>query len=112
MEFAEILQAVGMTEGEFAQITTYDTPDEVAYKQLKMIGKVFNKGADPSDCHYEAWFVKVKDPSKPRGFGLSFHIADCVISASYVASRLKFIDRATARRAAAEFLPIFEAYLL
>ncbi len=78
-DFNDILAISGRTMESIAR--DGDTPDEVAYKQAKLIAEVYNEGTvlDPNNKNqykYYPWF----EITPGSGFGLSFYGYDCWLS--------------------------------
>ncbi len=75
-----------------------ETDDELAYREWKLIAKVYNEGVelDASDTGQTKWFVWgniVKDKTKPSGFGLSSDAYVTWLTLSIVGVRLCFKNR-------------------
>lgn len=106
--FADILDIAGKTMEQL--VNENDTPDEIAYKQAKLIAQVYNEGTilKPGDNAYYPWHKIVKDSNHPSGFGLSY--LGCVYWAagSFVGLRLCFKEPALATDAGKKFLTIYE----
>lgn len=90
-------------------ILTSDTPDEAAYKKLKVIVKALNEGWEPNwdnsnEVKYYPWFYR----SSSRGFSLDG--VGVGLDGSVVCSRLCFKSRALAEYAANQFKDIYKAF--
>jgi hypothetical protein len=86
-----------------------DTPDEAAYKQLKVIVKALNEGwtpdwKDDDECKWYPWFY-VHSPSGFRLHHAAYHYAY-----SFVGSRLCFKSRELAEYAASQFESIYKTF--
>lgn len=108
--FDDVLAAVGKTPEQFAEETKGDTPDEVAYKQLKLIAKVFNGDWVADWSNYDQWkywpyFYYVS------GVGLSYYDFDIDFSDTGVAARLCFKSREIAVYVGKQFIEIYRVYL-
>ena len=89
-----------------------DSPDEVAYKKLKVIAKAINQGWSPdwSDADQYKYYPYFKVLSS--GFGFSG--SDCGYAGTYanVGSRLCFESREKSDYAAAQFIDLYKQFLL
>ncbi len=87
-----------------------DTPDEIAYKKLKVIVKAINQGWVPdwnNSNQYKWWpYFKV---SSGFGFSLSGYYYACTLA--YVGSRLCFESEEKANYAAQQFIDIYKQFL-
>jgi hypothetical protein len=109
--FEDVLEAFGILPSAFKAVTAYDLPDEIAYKQLKLIVKVLNEGWEPNwdnsnEYKYYPWMCM----DSPSGFGLI-----CVSyssSTSGVGSRLCFKSEALAKYAAEQFKSVYEQFFI
>jgi len=86
-----------------------DTPDEMAYKILKIIIEILNEGwkpdwKNPNQYKYYPWF------DLSSGSGLSCDGYDNRDSASSVGSRLCFKSRELAEYAGKQFLKLYEDF--
>jgi hypothetical protein len=107
--FDDVLNIQGMLPATFAAITSFDSPDEIAYKKLKLITKILNEGWEPNwdnsnEYKHYPWFYM--DSSK--GFGLGIVIFN--YSVSTVGSRLCFKNEPLAQFAVKIFLSIYQDY--
>lgn len=104
--FDDILSISGHT----VIINSNDTPDEIAYKQVKIIAEVYNEGTvlKPGDNAYYPWHEIVADKNHPSGFGLAFGVYGCWHSDSAVGLRLCFKNSALAIDAGKKFITIYE----
>lgn len=89
-----------------------DTPDEVAYKKLKVISKAVNDGWIPdwsnSDQYkYYPWFEVL-----PSGLGFSDADYYYSLTITYVGSRLCFETREKAEFVGTQFIDLYEDFLL
>lgn len=87
-----------------------DTPDEAAYKKLKVIAKAINNGWEPDwdDTDEKKWWPWFNLSS---GFGFSGSTYDFDSSYSTVGSRLCFESKEKSTYAAETFLSIYEELL-
>jgi pantothenate kinase len=86
-----------------------DTPDEKAYKQIKIIVKALNEGWQPdwnnsNQYKYYPWFYM----DVPSGFSLDNVGGNC--TNSRVGSRLCFKSRGLADYAAKQFLDLYKQF--
>lgn len=107
--FDYALVAQGLSRAQFEEMTKSDTPDEVAYKQLKLIIKTLNGDWVPDfknkqRVKWEAVFIE-------EGSGLVFNGANDWHSSSHVGSRLCFRSRELAEHCATQFPDIWKAFL-
>ncbi len=85
------------------------TPDEIAYKKLKVIVAALNEGWKPNwnnlnEAKWQPYFDM-------RGSGLVFHAADIWYSITAVGSRLCFRSRELCEYAGKQFQSIYNDYL-
>lgn len=94
------------------QIFPTDTDDVVAYKQLKVICKVFRgkKEADYGNTDQQKWFPVFKW-SSGSGFGFSHSSFYYVITYTNVGSRLCVFDEPTADYLGKQFISIYRTFL-
>ncbi len=87
-----------------------DTPDEVAYKQLKIIVRALNEGWEPdfSNSSEYKWYPFF---DVYPGFGFSASNADCTRATTDVGARLCFKSEDLAIYAAKQFTSIYQEYL-
>lgn len=90
---------------------TTDTPDEKAYKKLKLIAEVLNEGWRPdwtnsSEYKYYPWF------DLSTGSGLSCDDFGRDYSGSFVGSRLVFKTKDLAVYAGKQFTEIYKDYFI
>lgn len=93
----------------FKDQTQYDSPDELAYKKMKIIVRALNEGWTPNwddsdEYKWRPWFYM----DNPSGF--RFGDSRCGASCSHSAggSRLCFKSRELCDYAAQQFLPIYK----
>jgi len=89
-----------------------DSPDEIAYKKLKVIAKAINQGwtpdwSDSDQYKYYPWFRVLSS-----GFGFSFSDYDYTGTDAGVGSRLCFESREKSDYAAAQFVDLYKEFLL
>ncbi len=107
-KFDEACTRLGLNSNSI--ITAADTPDEAAYKKLKVIAKAINNGWTPDwndndQKKWWPWFVL------SSGFGFSVSGYDYGLSTSPVGSRLCFESKEKSDYAAKTFLSIYEEFL-
>lgn len=87
-----------------------DTPDEIAYKKLKLIVSVLNEGWKPnwndgSEKKWWPWF------SLSSGFSFDGSIYGYATTATYVGSRLCFKSEELSTHCAKQFIDLYETLL-
>lgn len=94
----------------------YNTPDEIAYKKLKLITKVVNEGwvadyTDPLHRKYFLWGGSLNDGALA---GLLVAICDSASGVTYVnvGSRLNYKTMEIAEYVGKQFLDLWNEYLL
>lgn len=108
--FEDACNEAGVTT--FDVFSTSDSPDEVAYKKLKLIIKVLNEGWEPNwnDSNEQKWWPYFEWSS---GSGFDFSASnfayDCAFTA--VGSRLCFKTRELAQYAGSQFIEIYRDFL-
>jgi hypothetical protein len=87
-----------------------DTPDEAAYKKLKVITKAINQGwvADWDNTNQRKWFPWFVLSS---GFGFSHANFGCDATVTDVGSRLCFESEEKAAYAGRQFLELYKEFL-
>ena len=110
--FEDVLSDLGIDLEDFEEDCEDLTSDEVAYRQLKFITKVFNDGWEPdwtnsSEYKYYPWFKM--DGSSGSGFAY----LDCAywLANSNFGSRLCFKSRKLAEYAGTQFEDIYKEFL-
>ncbi|MDD5013694.1 MAG: hypothetical protein PHW73_01155 [Atribacterota bacterium] len=90
--------------------TEKDSPDEVAYKKLKVIVKAINQGWIPNwdDLNQRKWFPWFKMSS---GFGFGDSSYACDYMYTYCGSRLCFESEEKANYAGTQFIALYKALL-
>ncbi len=111
----EVLAAQGYTQESFDEWCEGLEPDEVAYRQAKLISKTLNGEtimdmADTDQKKYFPWFWVNLDPEKPAGFGLSYFVYDCSRTGAGIGARLALKDPKTARHAGEHFPEVYERF--
>ncbi len=106
--FEDACKEAGITEDQV--FSTTDTPDEKAFKKLKLIIKVINEGWVPdwNNLSQRKWFPWFRLSS---GFGFSHSFFFYVISDSGVGSRLCFETEEKCDYVASQFLEIYEEFI-
>jgi hypothetical protein len=92
-------------------VSNNDTPDEAAYKLLKVVAEVLNEGWTPDwtnndQYKYYPWF------DMHSGSGLSFYVYDGRSSSSCVGSRLFFKSRQLAEYAGKQFIDLYKDFFI
>lgn len=94
----------------------FNTPDEIAYKKLKLITKVVNEGwvADYTDPLQRKYFLWGGSLNNGALAGLLVAICDSALCVTYVnvGSRLNFKSREIAEYVGDQFLDLWNEYLL
>ncbi len=109
--FEDILAISGRTMEDL--VNPNDTPDEIAYKQAKLIAEVYNEGevldaGNTEQYKYYPWHEIAIDPSHSSGFGLSYYDCAYWFSSSFVGVRLCFKSSELAVDAGKKFIKIDE----
>lgn len=104
--FDDILAISGRTMNSLIQCG--DTPDEIAYKKVKLITEVYNEGTvlDPMNTKqykYYPWH----EITPGSGFGLSCYVYGCWYTTSNVGVRLCFKSEELAIDAGKKFIEIY-----
>jgi hypothetical protein len=106
--FSDVCKVLGVDEDDFYDDHTYETADELAYRQLKLIVKALNEEWTPDwDNQNQYKYYPYFDM---RGSGLVFYFVDFWCRRSAVGSRLCFRSRELAEYAAKQFTDIYKAY--
>ncbi|MGE9312846.1 hypothetical protein ACLOAU_14455 [Niabella sp. CJ426] len=107
-DFNDILDISGKSMADISR--PGDTPDEVAYKQAKLIAEVYNEGTvlDPMDTTQYKYYPWHKI-DKSSGFGLSYADYDGWLTRTRVGSRLCFKSSSLAIDAGKKFIEIYAA---
>lgn len=113
--FEDALAATGETQASFDARTVNDSPDEIAYKKIKIIAIALNEGWRPDwknddEYKYYPWFDFEDD--RGSGLGLSYDVCGYDGSYSYVGSRLCFKTRSLAEYAGKQFAGIYAAMMV
>lgn len=105
--FEDACEAISLSAFE---TTSFDTPDDIAYKKLKIISKALNEGWEP-DWSNSNQYKYVPYFKHKSGFGLAFN--DCVIwdTGTDVGSRLCFKTEELAKYAAIQFADLYNDFL-
>lgn len=106
--FNDACKALGLNSNTI--LTAADTPDEAAYKKLKIIIKAINDGWEPdwgnsNQQKWWPWFLR------SSGFGFDISYYDYGYSTTYVGSRLCFESKEKCDYAATTFISIYEDFL-
>jgi hypothetical protein len=88
------------------------TPDESAYRKLKIIIKAINQGWEPNwnDSNQKKWYPWFK-MSSPSGFGFSVTFYNFTHSGTYVGSRLCFESDEKCKYVATQFIDLYKQFL-
>ena len=113
-DFDDVLEFHGLAPSAFTAQCKGLAPDEVAYKQLKLIVAAYNGNElpdwDDSDQRkYYPWFDMRSAAAGGSAAGFSLCGVDLVRECSNVGSRLVFLNRDHALDAVEKFLPIYKA---
>ena len=89
-----------------------DSPDEIAYKKLKVIAKAINQGWVPDlsngdEYKYYPWFDVLSSE-----FCFSASAYDCGSAGTLVGSQLCFGSREKSNHAATQFIDLYKQFLL
>jgi len=111
--FFDVLEDQGISTAEFEKQCKGLTPDEIAYKQLKLIAQALNEAWEPdwtnsSEYKYRPYFY-FNDPSAVGGF--SSYVCAYDISGSGVGSRLCYKSGELAKYAGTTFLEIYRSFM-
>jgi hypothetical protein len=107
--FPDILVASGLTEDQFAEQIKNDSPDEAAYKKLKLITKAYNGDWAPDFSNDDQ--VKYENLFYHNGTEFVFDLVDDWYAYSDVGSRLCFGSREDAKEAATIFIKEYREFL-
>jgi len=109
-EFTDILAYHGITPADFDQQCQGLAPDEVAYRQIKLIVAAYNDGWEPDWNDSDEW--KHCPYFRMGGSAAGFSVGDLGLDRerSFVGSRLVYREEEHARDAANKFLPIYKAF--
>jgi hypothetical protein len=110
--FIDVLIELNIDGKEFVEQTKNLSPDELAYKQLKLIVKAFNEGWTPdwtnsNEYKYYPWFKM----GSPSGGGFSYYDYAYWRTGSTVGSRLCFKSADLAKHAGQLFESIYKDFL-
>ena len=106
--FTDVLAIKGISEKSFTYGCAGMTPDEIAYKQIKLIAEVLNEGWTPDWTNSnERKFYPYFDFSS----GLSYNDYYYYFQFSFVGSRLCFKNSELAQYAGTQFLGIYKSFL-
>lgn len=110
--FNDVLDDHGITLSEFNSKCVGLSPDEIAYKQAKLIALTMNERWIPDyDDSNERKFEIRWDMSSSSGVGLSYYDFGYWGTNSFVGSRLCFKDLPRAKHAAQKFPAIYKILL-
>jgi hypothetical protein len=108
--FDDACEELGLYQEDLLNIGGNDTPDEEAYKKLKIIAKAINQGWIPdwNNSNQYKWYPYFNLSS---GFGFSFTCYCCALTCSSVGSRLCFETEEKAAYAGKQFLSLYKDFL-
>ena len=107
--FEDACEELGIENPE-SLFTENDTPDEIAYKKLKIVVKAINQGWVPdwdnkNQSKWWPWF------NLSSGFGFSHSNYDYDYTHTAVGSRLCFASEAQSNYAASQFIDLYKQFL-
>jgi hypothetical protein len=111
MTMDDVFKELGIDPDDFGASCKGLEPDEVAYRQLKLIALALNEGWEPdwkdnSQSKYYPWFEMEVSSSGFRFDDYGTWNAD-----SNVGSRLCFVSRATAEHAGKQFTNVYKEFM-
>jgi hypothetical protein len=108
--FDDACEELGLTQEDLLNIKNTDTPDEVAYKKLKIVIKAINQGWIPdwNNSNQRKWWPYF---SLSSGFGFSDAYYSYDFANSTVGSRLCFESEEKATYTANQFLDLYKEFL-
>jgi hypothetical protein len=109
--FKDACDELELTQEDLINITgSLDTPDEVAYKKLKIVIAAINQGWTPdwNNNDERKWWPYFNLSS---GFGFSFTFYNYAHSGTSVGSRLCFESSEKAEFAGKQFIDLYKAFL-
>ncbi|MEF9476737.1 hypothetical protein OWR28_02340 [Chryseobacterium sp. 1B4] len=111
-DFSDVLEVLGIDEGDFEDGIECLEEDEIAYRQIKLIVKALNEDWTPdwsnsNEYKYFPWFKM----GSSSGSGFSFDDCDYWDAISDVGSRLCFKSRDLAEYAGKQFTDIYKKYM-
>lgn len=111
--FFDVLEDQGITTAEFEKQCIGLTPDEIAYKQIKLIAQTLNEGWVPdwTDGQWNKYrpYFNFNDTSAVGGFSFNDYVYDR--STSSVGSRLCYKSGELAKYAGTTFLEIYRKFM-
>lgn len=111
--FEDVLKVKETTVADFVATSKELSPDEVAYRRLKLIVEVLNEGWKPnwddsSEYKYYPWFLM----SSSSGVGFSYNDYVYWTTDSVIGSRLCFKSRELAEYAGKQFESLYRDYFV
>jgi hypothetical protein len=108
--FEDACEELGLTQEDLLNIRNTDTPDEIAYKKLKIIIKAINQGWIPdwNDTSERKWWPYFNLSS---GFSFSSTFYYYGYASTYVGSRLCFESEEKTTYTAKQFIDLYKAFL-
>lgn len=110
--FDDVLAELGIEKESFLKEIQDLSPDEVAYRKIKLIAKAFNEGWVPdwtnsNEYKYYPWF----EMGSPSGSGFRFDVFDHWLTHSHVGSRLCFKSSELAKHVGNLFIDDYRDFL-
>ena len=110
--FDDVLAELGIEKESFLKGIQDISPDEVAYRKIKLIVKAFNEGWTPdwtnsNEYKYYPWF----EMGSPSGSGFRFYVYGFWNTFSYVGSRLCFKSSELAKHVGNLFIDDYRDFL-
>jgi len=114
---ADVYKTSGITKKQFNKTCIGLEPDEITYRQLKMIAKVLNEGWEPNwndnneNKYYPYFNYKSENGGCASGFGFSYTGYAYWNAHTDVGSRLCFKTEELAEYVGKQFVEIYNTYL-
>lgn len=110
--FDDVLKELGIDKHDFEDNCEGLSPDEVAYRQLKLIVRVFNEGWKPDFTDHDQWKYYPWFEVNAAGSAYAYAYAAPSNTGAYLGSPLCFKSRELATYAGRQFEDIYNDYLL
>jgi hypothetical protein len=112
LTFDDVLKELEINPANFLLGLENLSPDEVAYRRLKLIIKAFNEGWEPdwensNESKYYAWFKM----GSSSGAGFAYNGCDCWLTFSNAGSRLCFKSSDLAEHVGKLFIDDYKQFL-
>lgn len=109
--FDDVLDILEIDKADFEKSLHGLTPDEAAYRKVKLITEALNEGWKPEwdNDKWDKWYPWFYMPNS-SGSGFAFRGAGSQLSSSYAGSRLCFKSNELAKYAANTFLDIYKEF--